>query len=210
VEVNNLANPSRLSVSLATGRDCSRTLRSTMRRPVAIGAAVAIALALGAALLARTRHDARPPAPSAPLARALGVRRRHAPAFAARTMTGQPLSLGSLRGRPAVVNFWASDCPPCRRETAALTRFAGAGAGHYRLLGIDSDRHRSAALAYIRRARWTYPQIFDPNATLTTRFGVLGTPTTLFIDRHGLIVDAIVGPATIDELRSRVAHALRA
>ncbi|HEY1513901.1 MAG TPA: TlpA disulfide reductase family protein [Gaiellaceae bacterium] len=135
-----------------------------------------------------------------------------APAFRlARLGGGPPLTLASLRGKAVVINFWASDCGPCKQEMprlqSAAARWAGKGAT---VVGIDTLDSRGAAKDFARKHGVTYAIGYDDVGEIATRYGVAWTPTTFFVDRRGRIVKRVLGPVPRSELDTEIKHALRA
>ena len=122
------------------------------------------------------------------------------------------LSLGSLRGRVVVVNFWASWCVACREEHPAL--LAAAAAYHdqgVRFVGVDYQDQRGQAIRFLgemgRGQDGTYDYVVDRDSKAALDFGVFGVPETFFIDRHGIVVAKITGKssfpllaATLDQI----------
>jgi cytochrome c biogenesis protein CcmG/thiol:disulfide interchange protein DsbE len=109
---------------------------------------------------------------------------------------GGSLQLSSLRGRPVVVNFWATWCIPCIQEHAALT--AAARQPRRGLLGVVYEDNAENAGDF--RAAETRISYADDDGKATIAFGVYGVPETYFIDSLGTIVDA-VGPPDPDTIR---------
>jgi cytochrome c biogenesis protein CcmG/thiol:disulfide interchange protein DsbE len=133
-----------------------------------------------------------------------------APAFNLSSLSGTGrVSLAALRGSAVVVNFWASDCGPCKKEMpqlqAASNRYASKGV-HF--VGIDVLDFRTPARAFVRKHAITYAIGFDGVGDTTIDYGVANTPTTFFIDRRGRIVAHVVGPMTDAELAAHIRHAL--
>jgi thiol-disulfide isomerase/thioredoxin len=95
--------------------------------------------------------------------------------------------LASLRGRPIVVNKWASWCPPCRSEFGAFQRVSLSLGRRVAFLGIDSgDESRSSALAFLREHPVSYPSYFDPSGEAGQAItDSSDTPVTVFIEPDG-------------------------
>ena len=104
--------------------------------------------------------------------------------------------LADFRGKPVVINVWASWCPGCIEEAEDLRRFAAAHPEAV-VLGIDFNDTAAEARDFYRRWNWEHPSIFDPNGELTGRLGLVGMPTTYFLDREHQIVHTIVGATTL-------------
>jgi cytochrome c biogenesis protein CcmG, thiol:disulfide interchange protein DsbE len=134
-----------------------------------------------------------------------------APAFSLPRTTGRgQLSLASFRGKVVVLNFWASDCIPCKEEQAQLNRAAARWASKgVVFLGIDEVDLNGPARAYLRHYHVSYPSVSDGDAAIAGKFGVTGTPETFFIDRRGRVVPPhIVAPPQGDALEAGIRRAL--
>ena len=133
-----------------------------------------------------------------------------APAFRLERLSGPGhVALVSYRGKAVVVNFWASDCIPCKQEMprleAASERWTGKRVA---VVGIDVLDSSSAARSFARKHGVTYAIGVDSLGDIATKYGVAYTPTTFFIDRRGRIVKRILGPVSAAELESQIGHAL--
>ncbi len=119
---------------------------------------------------------------------------RPAPNFTLTTFEGTKISLEGLRGKPVVINFWASWCPPCRIEAPLLERTwrAYKDRGVF-FIGVDIQDREEDALAYIREFDVTYPNGPDPTGEITIDYGVSGLPVTFLVSRTGEIVRRWVG-----------------
>lgn len=102
------------------------------------------------------------------------------------------LALADLRGRPVVLNFWASWCTPCRDEAPELASVAREHPD-VTFLGMNILDGRAEALSYTKRYRVPYRSVRDTRAVIAKRFGVTGAPETVFIDAQGNIVGTFVG-----------------
>ena len=133
-----------------------------------------------------------------------------APDFALTTLDGRSVSLASFRGRPVVVNFWASYCEPCKEEfplfRAARERHAGSG---LEILGvIKSDDDVTAARAFAEAQRATWPLLPDPGGETTDTYRVAALPLTFYVGRDGTIRAVSFGPPPSGVLDEQLAKIL--
>jgi thiol-disulfide isomerase/thioredoxin len=112
--------------------------------------------------------------------------------------------LADHRGTPLMVNIWGSWCPPCRKEAPLLAAAHETFGDRVQFVGIDILDTRDSARAFMRRFGWTYPSVYDPNASIRDALGVLGQPATLFYDANGQLVKQWLGPITEEALRSNL------
>jgi cytochrome c biogenesis protein CcmG/thiol:disulfide interchange protein DsbE len=109
------------------------------------------------------------------------------------TISGQTVSLASLRGKPVVLNFWASWCVPCRTEMPLIETAYRAHQGQIQFLGIDANDSTAPALAFLRQVQVTYPTAVDTHGLVANAYGLFGLPTTIFISSSGRIVGRYIG-----------------
>ncbi len=108
------------------------------------------------------------------------------------TLDGKRVSLADYRGRPVLINFWATYCAPCRREMPLIERTA---AQHPRLvvLLIDERDNRQSASAFIAELHITSTVLFDGDGKVGDAYGISGLPTTFFIRPDGGIEGRYIG-----------------
>jgi len=118
------------------------------------------------------------------------------------------VQLSSLKGHPAVVNFWATWCIPCVEEHAALSAAARANPD-VAFLGVVYEDTPENVKGFLAQRGAAYPSYADDDGKASIAFGIYGVPETYFIDAKGIIVEKYVGPLDGDSLRQRLALARR-
>ena len=111
------------------------------------------------------------------------------------------ITLAELRGRPVVLNVWASWCEPCREETPLLQEASGRGDGVV-FLGVNTKDSGDAARDFLREAEVTYPVVRDVKEATADRYGARLIPTTYFINARGEIVDEFTGGLDAERLEA--------
>ncbi len=165
--------------------------------------------AIGAALLAAcAQPEAAPDAGRRPAASAStgaptkpGVIRARFAGFAGGPGFALP---EDLRGRPLVLNVWASWCVPCRREMPAFQSVYLRARGTVGFLGVDYLDEDSAARRLAADTGVTYPLAADPKGTQVAKLGVTALPTTLFFSADGVLRGRRFGELTADRLRAAI------
>jgi cytochrome c biogenesis protein CcmG, thiol:disulfide interchange protein DsbE len=120
------------------------------------------------------------------------------------------LRLSSLRGKPIVVNFWATWCIPCKREAprfqAAFERYRDQVA----FVGVDTADFSGDAGQFLQRYGVTYPNVRDPDRSVLGKYGGLPIPRTFVISPNWRVTGYIFGEAREEELNSAIEEALGA
>lgn len=114
---------------------------------------------------------------------------------------GAKLDLSSLRGRPVVLNFWASTCQDCRAELGAFAAVAAAEP-KVAFVGVDvADPSPADAASLARSAGLRYPVVADPGGQVAAAYGVSGLPTTVYVGPDGVVAVSHPGAMTAEQLR---------
>ncbi|GCE14381.1 hypothetical protein KTT_42400 [Tengunoibacter tsumagoiensis] len=120
-----------------------------------------------------------------------------------------PLSLSSFKGKPVILNFWSSTCPPCAAEAADLQSFWSGKlqAQGVTFIGIDgAEKSMSDGQAFVQRYHVTYPNVKDTfDGSTGINYGIAGNPETYFIDAQGHVVARWLGPLTAEGLQTELA-----
>jgi len=159
-----------------------------MRRTIVILLAVAAATTLAiVAIVALTQ-----PATDAV------AKGRPVPDVAGTTLDGRPFDLAALRGHPVVINFWGSNCVPCRDEFPLLkAKLAEHAADGLAVVGVLTDDVPDSARAFVAQYGATWPTIIDPGAAIKQAYHVIGRPQSYFVDRDGVLRSIQIG-AVVD------------
>jgi cytochrome c biogenesis protein CcmG/thiol:disulfide interchange protein DsbE len=135
---------------------------------------------------------------------------RQASPFNIKLFSDESFSLAEQRGKPVVVNFWASWCPPCREEAPALERawktYQTRGVA---FVGIDVWDNETDARGFIKEFELTYPNGQDVTGEIAIEYGLTGVPETWFINKEGRMVRRWLGPMTDRQIASFIEEALK-
>jgi cytochrome c biogenesis protein CcmG, thiol:disulfide interchange protein DsbE len=131
-----------------------------------------------------------------------------APGFSLPPLAGtSPIALASFRGKPVIVNFFASWCRDCRAELGAMATVARAAEGRVAVVGVDSNESSQAtATRLLAAAGATYPVAVDARATVASEYLVSALPVSYFVDAGGRVVGAALGPQTASSLQRWIAR----
>lgn len=116
-----------------------------------------------------------------------------APDFTLTRLEGGSLALADLRGQPIVINFWATWCPPCLEELPALQAAYLAHRDEINFVAISVKEESGVVAQFITQHGITLPVLLDSNGAAVDLYGVRGLPTTVFIDKQGVVVDRHLG-----------------
>ena len=131
---------------------------------------------------------------------------RSAVAFNVQTLDGKAVALETFRGKPLVLNFFASWCDPCRDEMPLINELASAATKDgYNVLGIAVEDTRAAITEFSKEAKLVFPIALDLNNTVKRSYRIFGPPATFFIDDQGMIRDMVLGPITRERMHEALA-----
>ena len=119
---------------------------------------------------------------------------------------GERITLAALAGRPVVLNFWATWCPPCRLEMPEFERFQAEHGTRASVIGIDLREDSDVVQPFLQAYGITYPIALDLDGAVGAAYRVTGLPTTVFIDASGIVRDRVVGPLSYDSLVQRMSR----
>lgn len=124
-----------------------------------------------------------------------------APDFSLRDMDGTKVALVDYRGKVVLLNFWATWCPPCRREMPSMERlYQSLKDEGFVVIGVNEFEGPDHVFAYIGQLAVdpTYPILFDPDSDVANRYAVRGLPSTYLVDKHGRIRYRAIGGREFD------------
>jgi cytochrome c biogenesis protein CcmG, thiol:disulfide interchange protein DsbE len=128
-----------------------------------------------------------------------------APDFELRLFSVGAFRRSEQRGRPVVVNFWASWCPPCRQEAPVLERawrrYHDRGVV---VIGVDIWDSEQDARRFLRELGITYPNGPDPTGEIVVDYGLTGIPETVLVRPDGTMARRWVGPITDEQVTALI------
>ena len=129
---------------------------------------------------------------------------RTAPAFKLNGLSGSDVSLDVYRGRPVIVNFWATWCVPCKEEMPALQAQLAASQDLV-ILGVDEVESAVVVKPFVQQLGINFPIALDQDGSLMDQYNVIGMPTSFFVDRSGTLRAIYRGALTPDDLQLNLA-----
>lgn len=192
------------------GGDCVKVMKKTLGEILAMGVAL---LAVSVCLVALLWHNADKPERAAAsegerlnaVTASAPAQGRVAPDFQLYDYQGRLHKLSDYRGKPVVLNFWASWCGPCRMEMPAFAQASNAYKGKIQFLGVNLTVRDpiDSSKELIKTAHVQYPNLQDKSGKVAGAYKIQGIPTTYLLDKEGRIVQMVIGHLTkrqLDEL----------
>lgn len=128
---------------------------------------------------------------------------KRAPSFSLNDVNGNNVAVAET-GKIYVLNFWATWCPPCRGEMPELEAFAAANSANVNFYAINLQESAAEVNAFMADNQYHFPVLLDYDGKVSKEYQVRGIPTTLVIDRKGIIQFRKTGPVTQAELDAAV------
>ncbi len=128
--------------------------------------------------------------------------------FTVQDIDGNNVKLSDFYGKPIVLNFWASWCPPCKSEMPEFNQVYNELAGDVQFLMInqtDGDRETiETGSEYVKSQGFTFPVFYDTKLEAAYTYNVTAIPTTYFIDKEGYIISQVKGSMSKEILMSNI------
>ena len=125
-----------------------------------------------------------------------------------RAGSGESIDLTSLRGKPVVLNFWATWCAPCWEEHPILNETSRAHGDRVQFLGVVFQDEETKILGFLQQRGAAYPTVVDDRGKTAIAYGVGGVPETFILDANGTIVVKHDGPISAEQLQSYLAEVM--
>ena len=132
-----------------------------------------------------------------------------APDFQLDNLDGKPVALSDLKGKPVLLNFWATWCPPCRDEMPYIQEIYEEWSGKgLELLAVNMGDSSSKVKRFLENYNLSFPVLLDTKQTVAQKYNIRGIPATFFIDENGIIqvvkVGAFVDKQEIEKSLSQI------
>jgi peroxiredoxin len=118
-----------------------------------------------------------------------------APDFALKNLAGDTIRLSDFKGKAVIVNFWATWCPPCRAEFPEMQEAAIENKDDLVIIGVNHTSGDTPALipGFVDEFGITFPIVLDETGETVKTYGVLGLPTSVFVDKNGIVQEVFTG-----------------
>jgi thiol-disulfide isomerase/thioredoxin len=131
-----------------------------------------------------------------------------APDFELVSTEGKTIRLSDFRGKPVILNFWATWCGPCRAEFPEFQKAAVDNADRLVIIGINNTTADQPDLIpdFLREFGVTFPIVLDEKGETVKTYRILGLPTTVFIDSNGIVNEVFTGPLNKAYIESKISE----
>lgn len=108
-------------------------------------------------------------------------------------LAGEPIAITEFAGKPMLINFWATWCPPCLEEMPLLQAYAERHEEEMTVLAINAGENESLVRSYVAEHDLGLNILLDPTDSAIKHFRVYGFPTSLFFDKEGVLQSTHIG-----------------
>lgn len=117
-------------------------------------------------------------------------------------LSGNEVKISRLKGKPLVLNFWATWCPPCKEEMPLLEHYSKLYANEITIIGVDYAEDQQTVQQFVEEQTITFPVLLDQAGIVSEMYFVRNYPMTFFIDADGILRAQHLGQLT-DEVMKR-------
>jgi len=135
------------------------------------------------------------------------VEGKRAPDFELTDLNGDKVRLSEYKGMPVLLNFWASWCPPCKKEMPHMESIYKKYKDEFAILAVNvttSEKKKEDVNKFIEEYKLTFPIPMDEKGEVFHQYEVMGYPTSFFIDSDGIIRRVVLGPVDEKELKTEI------
>lgn len=137
------------------------------------------------------------------------VKGRLAPEISLLSLAGEPMQLSDLRGKPVIINFWATWCAPCRAETPELQDLHRERGDEVIIFSVNATAQDQGDIAgFVEEFGVTFPVVLDSDGVAFKDYKVIGLPTTVFVGADGIINEVFTGPVNRAYMESKIPELL--
>ncbi len=116
--------------------------------------------------------------------------------FELEDLQGRRTALSGYRGKVVFLNFWATWCPPCRKEMPAMQElYRSLGGTDFEIVAVDLQEEKAEVQRFVKENGLTFPVLLDTTGQAGTTYSVRNIPTTYLIDRKGNLIARLIGGA---------------
>ena len=135
---------------------------------------------------------------------------RPAPDFTLTDLEGNSVTLSDFRGKVVFINFWATWCPPCRAEMPDMEAiYQEYKSKDVVVIGVDLLEDENEVRQYVQQGGFSWTFVIDTTGAVATNYGITAIPTSLFLDKEGVIRAVSIGAMTKRAMESKLAEAMK-
>lgn len=125
-----------------------------------------------------------------------------APNFSLQTLDGKTVELKKNNGKPTLINFWASWCPPCKVEMPHIQKaYEKYGDRvNFLMVNLTAMDDQTKVKQFLKEGEYSFPVLLDQTGEVSQMYQAISIPTTYIVDRNGVIINQIIGPMSEDQL----------
>lgn len=133
------------------------------------------------------------------------------PDFTLKTLEGQQVSLKDYRGKKVILNFWATWCPPCRKEMPDMQKvYSQSSEENVEILAVNlryTEKNTDSVTAFVDEHHVSFPVLLDTKGSISKEFQAVSLPTSYLIDSKGTVQKKIIGPLSQRLMKAFVKNA---